>query len=81
MRLSNRGQTGSASGNVAEIPLVKAILDHKLGEIMVTIPEGVMIRFADGSRRSVTWMYPGLLVNPTEAQIRALAPQSSRRAA
>jgi len=53
---------------------VKAILDHKLGEIMVTIPEGVMIRFADGSRRSVTWMYPGLLVNPTEAQIRALAP-------
>lgn len=74
MRLRNQEQTGPASGDRPEVPLVKAILDHKLGEIMVTIPEGVMIRFADGSRRSVTWMYPGLLVNPTEAQIRALAP-------
>ena len=73
MGLRNRGQSGSASGNVPA-PSEKVILDHKLGEIMVVVPEGVTVRLTDGSRRSVTWGYPGLVISPTEAQIRALTP-------
>ena len=57
---------------MTKVPEIRyAIFNGRIGEIVINVFEGVTIRFSDGSRKAVIASAPGLILDPTEAQIQA----------